>query len=74
MKEWKVGNNIAGQAISFDNLTFAVVYEAGHEVPYYQPINSSDMFTRWINNVPLTAEPKVKRKMRMSKRRTLQNI
>jgi carboxypeptidase C (cathepsin A) len=36
------------------NLTYVVVHEAGHMVPYDQPAAALDMMTRWILESPLT--------------------
>jgi hypothetical protein len=32
-----------------DNFAFARIYEAGHEVPFYQPVVALEMFERVIN-------------------------
>jgi cathepsin A (carboxypeptidase C) len=37
-----------GQYRTYENFSFARVYEAGHMVPYYQPAASLDMINRWL--------------------------
>ncbi|KAI9366561.1 prepro-carboxypeptidase Z [Pilaira anomala] len=49
LKPWVLHNEEVGQYMTTDKLTFVRVYEAGHEVPYYQPGNSLLMFQNWIN-------------------------
>ncbi|KAJ2724848.1 hypothetical protein GGI07_001701 [Coemansia sp. Benny D115] len=54
-KKWtwpaKSGKDIdAGQVTAVDNLTFLRIYEAGHEVPYYQPQASLYMLAQFITN------------------------
>ncbi|CAO3591130.1 unnamed protein product [Absidia cylindrospora] len=44
MQPWMVDGVEAGQIQSGGNLTFIRVYEAGHEVPYYQPKAAQNMF------------------------------
>ncbi|ORZ23501.1 Alpha/Beta hydrolase protein [Absidia repens] len=44
MQPWMVDGIEAGQIQSGGNLTFIRVYEAGHEVPYYQPKAAQSMF------------------------------
>jgi vitellogenic carboxypeptidase-like protein len=46
-KIWRVGNEVAGYAKVEDNLTFLIVRNAGHIVPYDQPKNSFDLITRF---------------------------
>ncbi|KAJ2831824.1 hypothetical protein GGI24_001448 [Coemansia furcata] len=49
------GSNIeAGQFKSVDNLTFLRVYQAGHEVPYYQPQASLYMLSQFLKNNKLS--------------------
>ena len=50
-----------GEVRQYGNFSFLRMYEAGHEVPFYQPLASLEFFRRAINNltiadgVPLTA-------------------
>jgi carboxypeptidase C (cathepsin A) len=48
LQPWIYNNKEVGQIQSTDQLTFIRVYEAGHEVPYYQPENALAMFYQWI--------------------------
>ena len=38
-----------GETREYGNFSFTRIYEAGHEVPYYQPIASLALFNRTIN-------------------------
>lgn len=49
LKPWLFLKQEVGQIKSTDQLTFLRVYQAGHEVPYYQPKNALAMFYKWIN-------------------------
>lgn len=40
-----------GEVREYGNLSFTVIYEAGHEVPYYQPQAALALFNRTINHV-----------------------
>ncbi|KAJ8519850.1 hypothetical protein ONZ45_g3267 [Pleurotus djamor] len=42
-----------GAAQKVDNFTFAVIYDAGHEIPSFKPAASLEVFRRMINNEPL---------------------
>jgi len=45
-----------------DNFAFARIYESGHEVPFYQPLVSLEMFERVINGYDVaTGKTKVKK-------------
>jgi hypothetical protein len=41
-------NFVGGQVRQYGNLSFSRVYDAGHQVPYYQPKTASTVFTRII--------------------------
>ncbi|KAJ7151045.1 Alpha/Beta hydrolase protein [Mycena filopes] len=60
---WSVpgSDEIAGQVRSAGggegkggNVTFVTVFEAGHMVAHDQPAAAVDLFTRWIQNLPLS--------------------
>lgn len=53
LKPWRYNGKEVGQVQSTDMLSFVRVYEAGHEVPYYQPSHSLEMFTQWMNKTTL---------------------
>lgn len=38
-----------GESREYGNFSFTRVYEAGHEVPFYQPIAALQLFNRTIN-------------------------
>ncbi|CAG8697572.1 12668_t:CDS:2 [Acaulospora morrowiae] len=48
-EEWFVQGKPAGQYQQAYGFWFVRVYGAGHEVPYFQPLNSLYMFEKWIN-------------------------
>jgi len=50
--DWHVGNEIAGYAKSFQNLTFLKVINAGHMVPMDQPINALAMLKNFLSGSP----------------------
>jgi len=39
-----------GEVRQYGNFSFARIYEAGHEVPFYQPVASLQLFNRTINH------------------------
>ncbi|ORY96405.1 carboxypeptidase S1 [Syncephalastrum racemosum] len=47
---WQAVSREAGQIQRGGLLTFVRIYEAGHEVPYYQPEAALAMFNAWINS------------------------
>ncbi|KAI9304523.1 Alpha/Beta hydrolase protein [Cunninghamella echinulata] len=51
LQPWKIGKKEVGQFQSAGGLTFVRVYEAGHEVPYYQPEVALQMFTNAVKNL-----------------------
>ncbi|KAI8098799.1 prepro-carboxypeptidase Z [Halteromyces radiatus] len=50
LKPWLVDGKEVGQYQAGGNLTFVRVYEAGHEVPYYQPKAALAMFTNAVES------------------------
>lgn len=42
-----------GEVRQYGNFSFLRMYEAGHEVPFYQPLASLEMFKRVLDNVDL---------------------
>ena len=42
-----------GEVRQYGNFSFVRVYEAGHEVPYYQPLASLELFKRVLDNVDI---------------------
>ena len=49
---WTVSGQAAGSARSYGGLTFLVVFQAGHMVPYDQPANALDLLNRVITGKP----------------------
>jgi len=49
---WTVNGQAAGSARSYDNLTFVVVYNAGHMVPHDQGQNALDLLNHLLTGKP----------------------
>jgi hypothetical protein len=55
----KVGKrHIGGQVRQYGNLSFTRVYQAGHEVPAYQPETAYEIFRRSMNNLDIATGKK----------------
>lgn len=53
---------VHGVSKQTDNFAFVRIYQAGHEVPFYQPVVSLEMFERVINGYDVaTGKVKVKK-------------
>lgn len=53
---------VHGQVKQSANFAFARIYEAGHEVPFYQPVVALEMFDRAINGLDIaTGEERVEK-------------
>ncbi|OAC98920.1 hypothetical protein MUCCIDRAFT_149491, partial [Mucor lusitanicus CBS 277.49] len=50
LRPWVFQNKEVGQVQNTSLMTFLRIYEAGHEVPYYQPKNALAMFAKWVSN------------------------
>ena len=50
---WKVNDYPAGWAKEYKNLTYAVVYNSGHMVPYNQPNSAYDLLIRLLTHKSL---------------------
>lgn len=48
--------NAGGAGFTAGNITFVIIYEAGHMVPYDQPEAAIDMFTKWIMDFSLSLD------------------
>lgn len=55
LAEYTVDGTSYGQFKSVGNLNFLRVYEAGHEVPYYQPVVALQAFTQILKGEQLTS-------------------
>ncbi|KAH8833387.1 serine carboxypeptidase [Flagelloscypha sp. PMI_526] len=60
LRPWFTGNGTiagtvrsAGEPSTAGNVTFVRVYDAGHMVPFDQPLAALDLLTRWISNTPI---------------------
>jgi carboxypeptidase C (cathepsin A) len=42
-----------GEVRQYGNFSFTRVYESGHEVPYYQPVASLELFRRTLNHLDI---------------------
>jgi len=47
-KWWMDKQTLAGYVKGFQNFTFTVVRNSGHEVPFFQPASAQDMIRKWI--------------------------
>jgi carboxypeptidase C (cathepsin A) len=49
-QKWWTNNQqtLAGYVKSYQNFTFTVVRNSGHEVPFFQPVSAQDMIRKWI--------------------------
>ncbi|KAJ2162684.1 hypothetical protein GGF46_000409 [Coemansia sp. RSA 552] len=54
-KPWYAGAVQAGEVREHGNFTFVRVFEAGHMVPYDQPVASLDMINRWLGRRPMAS-------------------
>ncbi|KAJ8469124.1 hypothetical protein ONZ45_g16995 [Pleurotus djamor] len=50
LRDLTFGGVTVGASESFDNFTYAIIYDAGHEVPAYQPAVAFEVFKQMIVN------------------------
>ena len=50
---WMINNQVGGNVIEYDRLTFLTVKGSGHYVGYYTPDKGIEFFKRWINKEEL---------------------
>ena len=50
MKDWYIGNTLAGSVQTYENLHLIFVNKAGHLVPMDQPESAYVLFENYINN------------------------
>ncbi|GFP87775.1 serine carboxypeptidase-like 40 [Phtheirospermum japonicum] len=50
---WNIDGEVGGYTQVYQNLTFATVRGAGHEVPMYQPKRSLSLITHFVTGTPL---------------------
>jgi len=75
---WYVNGWTAGYVQTFDTYTYVTVKGAGHEAPGYQPLNSLNMFSRFLTtqslNTTSSAEQQLlDKKQRLAKYQLLKN-
>jgi len=52
-RPWMWNDQTGGYVVKYDGLTFAVVRDAGHMVPYNQPQRSFELFSRFLTGQPI---------------------
>ncbi|KAI0756369.1 Alpha/Beta hydrolase protein [Daedaleopsis nitida] len=48
LREWFVDGQVAGKTRTAGNLTYATILDAGHFVPYDQPVRAFELANRWL--------------------------
>ena len=55
LSSYTVNGNASGLFKTYENLSWLQVYEAGHEVPYYQPQAGLQYFNQTMSQKPLAS-------------------
>jgi len=47
-RNWELNQQVAGSVIDYEGISFCIIKEAGHEVPWYKPEAGYAFYSRWF--------------------------